>query len=324
MLLGFPMINDLSSLSTKAGAGDQITLLTFRMACELWGGTGSGWILLLEAIGLAFGIVLLFREDKRLFALLFCLFCLQWLAILSLYPDTIHHGMTMARYGLVTLPMGLFLLALTLAYLENRLRIVLSYIPFGLMGLLASTILFIFGPLPSTYRYPNNWTNHALYQAFYSLKRRVIYAVNNLSARDLPVFYHQLGQETPGTMRIVEAPWYMDWHHTPYPIYQYFHRQKMAIGFIQNSDVPTVDEIPLHDSKLNFWNFVHLADHEGLRQRNVQFVILHRDLRDEIPKPDDKPPCSINGWIEVYKNRYGSPCYEDELMVVFDLKMLPK
>lgn len=319
LLLGLPLARDFASLSTKAGEGESINYVTLRIVAELWGGTAKAWVLGLEAACLLCGTVLLLRRKTSFLIYLLFLLCVQWLALLIISPHTIQHGITLARYGLVTLPLGLLLLAVPLASLESLLQRKATMLPVGLIGLGAAALLFILGPLPSLYGSPNNWTNHALYQYVYGMNGRLNYTVKNLAHRPIPEFYHALENEPKGSLRIVKAPWYYDWHHNPYPLYQFVHKQWMMIGFVDNGESFTGNELPLSDPRLRFRNFIRMDDYEGLARRGVRYVSFHRDLRAELPDAADKKPRPVDGWIKKYRKRYGEPCYEDGIITVFDV-----
>ena len=137
----------------------------------------------------------------------------------------------------------------------------------------------------------------------------------------MPAFYRKLGQEEPGSITIVEAPWYYQWGINNLPYYQRVHGQHTRIGFIDPSPHPTrLGELPLDRTGLEFRNFVHLADRGGLREGGVRFAILHKDLQEEIkrvPVTEVLEEPDVSSWIEKYRDWFGDPVYEDALIVVF-------
>ena len=83
------------------------------------------------------------------------------------------------------------------------------------------------GPLAWIDAWPNDFTNHASYQA--DLFRPERYFERFRPATISP-FYETLAEEAPGSITIVEAPWHFFWHGLAY--LQRIHRQHVVVGFV--------------------------------------------------------------------------------------------
>ncbi|MEW6747819.1 MAG: hypothetical protein AB1486_34280 [Planctomycetota bacterium] len=318
LLLAAPLAHDSAALLTKTGADRHISSHTVSVAFQLWTGTAHGWLQMLMLAPVIAGALLL-RRQQLLLIIIALVLVVQAAALAITKPYLAHHGITLARYGLIVVPISTLLMGQSLAQVEHALGRILGWFPSGASGLAAAALLFALGPLPSTYRLPNNWTNHALYQYVYDLGDRLLYAMQNLGPPVTPRFYEELSHRPPASVYILEAPWYYDWHHAHYPLLQYRHRQRMSIGFVSPLQQPSDNELPLADSRLRFGHFTHVSDIAMLRRRDVDYVIFHRDLRSELATGSSMPAIDVTDWIDFYTQRVGAPVYDAEGIVVFDL-----
>ena len=94
----------------------------------------------------------------------------------------------------------------------------------------------------------------------------------------------------------------------------------MNIGFVGNFNPPSrPGELPTPSRKYRFRNFVHVSDHDTLRNRGVKYVVFHNDLMDEIPNRYERAPVDVSFWIRLYSEIYGSAVYQDGTITVFDV-----
>ena len=306
-------------LVLKLGRGTP-DLLTLEGTLELFCGVGTLWIALpMAALVLIEVVFLLFLRRRWIHYLLFVV-AFQILFTLAAQPVWVHVPIVLTRYLVVLLPVLLILLAAAIGRAEDWLTSRVQLYPQGLTTIGLVVLLLSAGPLPATYYHPNNWTNHAIFQYSYAASHP--YSINRLlQPAEMPAFYRKLGQEEPGSITIVEAPWYYQWGINNLPYYQRVHGQHTRIGFIDPSPHPTrLGELPLDRTGLEFRNFVHLADRGGLREGGVQFAILHKDLQEEIkrvPVTEVLEEPDVSSWIEKYRDWFGDPVYEDALIVVF-------
>ena len=306
-------------LAVKLGRGVP-DLETLEGTLELLSGVGSLWI----ALPL---LALAFVETVRLYSLRpvwiqYFLFVVgvQVFAVLLSQPLWVHVPIVLTRYLLVILPVFLMLLASALGTAERGLASHIPKYPRGLATVAFSAFLLWSGPIRTTYYYPNNWTNHAVFQ--YSYDPSHPYAVNRLlEPGEIPEFYRTLGREKPASLTIVEAPWFYQWGINNQPFYQRVHRQHTVIGFITPSGRPVRQgELPQDRADLKFRHFLHLGDRGRLLATGVDFVILHKDLKKEVeqlPVQEVLEEIDVSAWMETYRNWFGDPTYEDHLIVVY-------
>jgi hypothetical protein len=212
--------------------------------------------------------------------------------------------------------------AVGLAEIDRRLRSVWGLPPFTVT---AATVLALvgFGPLftwdhpaARTYLWPNSWTNHGLYQYDYSLGAQRRWGENQVPVT--PPFYSKhLRRAAPDTL-VLEAPWWFA--QSPFPYYQRIHRHRMMVGLAAPMNPDQPGGLPWPDERFHFRNFVHLADIAGLRERSVDAVILHRDLAREFRTGKAEQLPSMEPWIELYERELGPPTFEDEYVVVFEVR----
>ena len=133
-------------------------------------------------------------------------------------------------------------------------------------------------------------------------------------------FYQSLRAFPPGQVRLLEAPWYFEWHFDPFPFWQKVHRQVVFIGFVGNPyGAERFAEYTVTSDALRFRRFVHVLDYVGIRNRGIQFVVFHKDLNREMPPTVYRTAVTIGDWPDYYRRHFGDPYFEDEDLVVFDV-----
>jgi hypothetical protein len=193
-------------------------------------------------------------------------------------------------------------------------------VPPGTLAVAAGLGMLFLGPLPQIYRFPNNWTNHGLFQYHYDREDPASYYDSITTPPTLSSFYVELGKQPPGTVTLLEAPWYYEWHNNPFPHFQAIHRQRMLIGFVDDpASWQRAGEYPPGLWKMRFRNFVHLSQHSKIVAKGVDYVVMHKNLAAEVQHPEHRSPVDMSGWIAEYRARYGKPYYEDPQIVVFEL-----
>jgi hypothetical protein len=287
-------------------------------------GTSHRWVWIPVALLSGVGWGVLVRHD-RLLALVLGLQSVLAPAV-ALLTDPVQLGwpMVFARYCLVWLPVLLLTVALGATQVEAWIGRRIRFPQHGLTLVLA-TVLFALGPLPRIHARPNNWTNHMLYQYTYGGARH-----DFPCPPAVPAFYRELTQFPPGSLRVLEVPWwYYGTRNTPLPCYQRLHRQWVSIGFISGfrnggstGGALRPGELPLLATNRAFVlrNFIHVFDHAELRRRAIDFAIFHTALGREMGGGLSQFDVDVRRWIGHYALIYGPPFYEDEWLVVFDLR----
>ena len=321
ILIGLPLAVDHAALAYKAGRS-ALGAPVVEGALELIAGTARGPLLsAIAVLGLAGGVVLA-RERPRLLALLAVMALAGPAAILLSRPVSVDQPIVAARYCLVVLPVMWLLVAVALAHGEEWLRVRRIPCPGGTLTALAVAALLLAGPMPRIHARPNNWTNHGWFQYAADPSR-----LDWRCPKSVSPFYRQLAAQPPGSLRLLEAPWWHAWENVYYPCYQRIHGQHMAIGFVAPPEragspgLPRAAEVPLLSSRPSFpfRNFIHVSDDAALRRRGIRYVILHKDLEREMGVRSPDYRVDISPWIAYYGSVYGRPAYEDDSLIVFDV-----
>jgi hypothetical protein len=258
-----------------------------------------------------------FRRAPRLTAFVSLLSVLQVAAIYVALPAGTGHNIILARYLLPVLP-ALLLFAATgteaLASLgppgvRRALRI-------GLGAALVAG-LFAAGPAPAALTGPANWVSHQLYVSFWygpGVYPRLV--------RRVPDFYRSLAARPPATMMLVEVPSHTFSVTNPMPYYQGVHRQRSLVGF-HNGLCGRLrkGEVPWGRTDIRLRNYVFVADPEGTKRAGAAYVVFHRRLSREMsvqPFAFEEP--DLSGCMAAYRSWFGPAVYEDEDVVVFDVR----
>ncbi len=316
VLLTLPLVVDFASLTGKA-ARSAVQWPTVKGAAQLFAGTGHLWLLATMAGLAGIGGVCLARRQPRLAAYLALLALCQIAAPVVTGPAGIATPIVLARYCLPLLPLLLLVAAIGIVRLDAAAARRLAAYPAGALAAVAVALLLVFGPLPAVYYYPNNWTNHRVFQYRYGSSG------TDADARPAPPevvspFYERLAALPAGSLLVVEAPWYYAWHENAYPYYQMVHRQRMQVGFVGGPDrFIRGGDLP-RSSGIRLRNAVHVGDAAALQRRQVRYVIFHKSLHLEIV-PATPPIIDVSDWIRQYGLAYGAPVYQDPDIVVFDV-----
>ena len=315
-LLSVPLIVDAPALAQKTGMSP-VRWATLRGAVHLFAGTSQPWLGAAMGALVVTGCAWLARRQLRFALYVAVLAAGQILLPVLMRPYAIEVPIVLARYSLPLLPFLLLGAATGITGLDAALA---RWLPVYRTGPFAATVvglLFVFGPLPAIYRYPNNWTNHALFEYEYDPTSPYTY-VSLVRPHRISPFYAQLAALPHGALLIVEAPWYYAWYENPYPFYQAVHRQRMAVGFVAPGNrFVREGELP-RASGVRFRNAMHVRDAARDRQRQVRYVVFHKHLHEEFPKGSQEI-VDVTEWIQWYGRAYGAPIYQDADIVVFDL-----
>ena len=322
VLVGLPLALDHAALAYKLGRA-RLGAAMAEGALELVAGTARTPLLLALVVLVLAGGLVLAAERPRLLMMLAAMALAGPAAILVARPVSVHDPIVAARYCLVALAVTWVLVAVALARGEDWLRARGIPCPRGTLTALAVASLFLAGPIPRLHARPNNWTNHGWFQYAYDPAR-----LDWRCPQDVPRFYQALAAQPPGSLRLLEAPWWHAWENVYFPCYQHVHRQYMAIGFVapperaaSPSGLPRAAELPLlaPGGPFRFRNFVHVSDDAGLRRRAIRYVVFHRSLEEEMGVDSVDYRVDIAPWIVYYRSRYGTPVWEDDTLVAFDV-----
>ncbi|HSR54201.1 MAG TPA: hypothetical protein VLV83_25510 [Acidobacteriota bacterium] len=345
-LLGPPLLHRSRSLTGKLSV-QSIDADTLDVALTLLAGSRFTWIVVLLAVLAAFGLHGLARRFPRPAAFVALAAAAQVAGVLTLGPMAIDQPIVFVRYNLVLLPLLLLAAAQGTARLERlvrrgwRRRGHLSNRGGGAVEAPAGTrktapsrqsilagwpapflagLLLWAGPLPKADFHPNQWTNHSLFNATYDLLDPRFSYLRTSRPKRVSDFYQTLADQPPSSLRVLETPWYYQWPFNHYVQLQYRHRQLMMIGFVDESGL-RYGELPPHDPRFRFRHFAHLAETERIRQANIDYIILHKDLTREVAGSaaavNEAPVPDMSRWLTEYRRQCGPPVYEDDLVAVF-------
>jgi hypothetical protein len=312
-LVAPPLWVDWSALQGKAGV-HSIELDTVRATGVLMFGVRSSTLAFFVLLPAVIGTVKLYRTRTEWTQLVLTAAALELAALIITRPAWINHGAVLVRYMMPALPPLLLALAVGVGVLVGRL--LRSPWHANAVVLAASALLFISGPLPATYYYPNNFTNHSLFYFDYRTHNNPIVDMV-FDQGPIPPFYDQLGALPRASIRIAEAPYQFESYLDDYPRFQYVHRQRVLLGFIAPlCSPPRLGEVP-DDGRVRLRNAVNLASDAQLRAKRVRYVIFHRgyfvgpERRNVLP--------DTQGCVASFRSRYGPPVYADQAITVFDL-----
>lgn len=314
VLIGGPLLGDAGALTGKVGRGS-VELATVRGASELLLGTPVPLLLLACAAAMVAGAPVLARRAPRFAGWVALAAGAQVAALVVVAPHGLRFAIVFARYAFVLSPFLLLLLALGLDAADRALaaRALVRRVP--VVTIAALVALVAAGPLAWIHQHPNDFTSQAAFQADY---RPDGYFTRFRPAR-LPAFYAELARAPAGTLTVLEAPWYFFWHDLAYR--QRLHHQHVVVGFVDpRSDVARPGEVPRGRTDVRLRNALHVGDPAALRARGVDYVIFHRDAYADMQVPFDAPRVDVGDWLERYRALYGAPVFEDESIVVFDVR----
>ena len=113
--------------------------------------------------------------------------------------------------------------------------------------------------------------------------------------------------------------------------YQHFHRRPVQAGYTPdvatirglaegniygNTYIDQVLSLAPDQTRLHFRNFVNMYDLAKMRERKVEYVVLHKRFESQLPQFMAQLP-DLERLLNEYPKVLGAPCYEDEHIVVF-------
>ncbi|MCK4752404.1 MAG: glycosyltransferase family 39 protein [Planctomycetes bacterium] len=223
------------------------------------------------------------------------------------------------------------------------------------------TTLFFKGPLAQTYACPNNFTNHSAFQESYeTLNWQQSYTSDIASGfimkeENLPSFYSWLLKQ-PNITAIIEYPMDIIDHNNYLYYYQHFHKKRVLVGYITDPKIQgygvseekygsvfdaSALDYPMtrmtDKSKLKFANMVDIMNIEAIKQSRANYVVLHKKYwaMEVIPVSDTNPAPIYVSSIDLfytpvlhlnrmYRKVFGSPVFEDQELVVFEIEKSEK
>ena len=336
------LINSMQNSMTEVAGQSVIHLSSWLHAASLFAGTANPVLISILWALIITGILSLWKNNKWLSGTIAACFIMQILALIIVSPKSCDAGIVLARYSVILIPVSLMSAAyglhslLELLSKQTTLRPILNW-----SLILALTItLFLAGPLPRIMSQPNNFTNHGIFQDKYEqidwsksfcseFAPHDVAILTVIHTGELSDFYAFL-QKHKNSRPIIEYPMLIGNHLNPHYFYQWYHQRPVIIGYTVDINSPTplkgggvygntyIDEVlnlVPDKSKLKFHNLINMTDFRTIKERNVEYIIVHKAFEAKfnifVNQPRDMPEL-----IEKYKYKYNIE-YEDTQIVVF-------
>ena len=343
----------LSSLAPFLREG-RISLDTLYGFVNILSGTSNKFMIIIFSGLLVSGGILLSRKKPLLFLIFSSIIITQFLVLIIILPGGINVPVVFSRYMIPIFPVCFVLMALGVHHLLEYFQSfeLIKNLHYGsfLLNLTASLFLlslFYTGPLLRIYTYPNNFTNHSAFQESYKLldwKRsyRSNFSPLQMKKSDIPDFYKRFLNNSDD-ISLLEYPMLLGDHFNLYYYYQHFHKKKILVGYFSQLKLSTragmeikeplwgvylpvdsiLNQVP-DTGKLLFGNMIDMPDFKGIEKRGVSYIILHKNLLDEMFPGFSKvkdyiyPPVLFLN--KIYGEYWGPPVYEDKDVIVFKIK----
>lgn len=311
LLLLPPLVNDWTEFSIKAGR-DAVTLESLYRTALMLAGTGSPFVAVPFWIAVAAGLRVLARRDRDCAWYLATVVGVGGVVVASTGAEWISHPLVLARYLLPALP---FVLVLAAEGCAAALAVLRRPLARAATAGAATAVLFYAGPIGTWWHYPNQFFGHLRYQFDYDPAHNPY--VQLVSKEPIPRFYTELGQQPPGSVTLLEAPWRLESHYNALSLYQDVHHQLIRIALVTPA-CGTFDfgEYPEERKGLRMRQLVHLSS--ILRGEAVRgdYLVVHLKPANVATHPGPAWP-DMTGCLPAIEAKLGAPIYRDDAMVVF-------
>jgi hypothetical protein len=202
-----------------------------------------------------------------------------------------------------------------------------------------AALIFLTSPTVRELGYqPNNFRLHNAFQESYSTWSANHIFISDLfrqparsPVQDIPVFY----RDTPRFAKpctLVEYPMMRGDDQNPYYFYQLRHHCDVVVGYSRSDPVGLVLHSVEDRDKLRFRQLVDLEDVAQLKQRSVDFVVVHLDVLREIRwlNPTYRMRRISRGYRRLTREarsvagrlttELGEPVYVDQFLAVFSVR----
>jgi hypothetical protein len=323
LLLAIPFWSSLDVLFDKTGRVWPTGLTVYAVLTSIPGfvqtpGSPGRALVWVFWAGVAVGALLLVRRASLVVLVLLATSVAQVAAVVLLAPDLVHFYDTFLRYVSWLIPFVLLFLSVALSAAAAPLERLGLGRAAGVVAVAlgAGVVLLLFqlGTWRCVYATGSNFPTKSSHLAACRWGR----APGDWS---YPAVYDFLAG-VPGSFGVVETPWF-DWWEDRYQHYQEVHRKELFIGFAPLADgrygVPHFD--PARPA-LRFGRFVDLLDAARLEERAVRYVLFHKDLPREMHYTTDlfDSRSDVGTTIDLYRRLYGAPTFEDQHVVMFDVR----
>ena len=310
-------INDWSSLTQKAGGGRFNLESGWRTWLML---TGSGHAAIgVIALGLAgLGIRPLWQRDRAFTGCLLFALVVGTATIVLTQPAWIQHPGVMARYAEPVL-------AFVLLFVAQGIASVMAWLPQALWRVVAVMVVFgiafTLGPIPETLYYPNQLMGHPRFQFDYDHAHNPYRGPGgDLVAGPISEFYRSLAKLSPGSIKLIEAPWRLEANYIPHDFLQRVHRQFVKAGMVSGvCGKSSWGDFSEDSDRLHFREFVPVSKLLAGATWDADYLII-RDKAQisaaaRVPEWPDMAAC-----LPTFEQKFGAPVFRDDEIVVFALR----
>lgn len=310
-----PLLNDFSALSGKSGAGSMAWQSFLRLLPVFSGNAGllcSAAIVMLVALG----IYSAWSKRIEVIGYLAVLTSLHCLAVYVANPVGTENIVVLARYLILAFPLFAALAALGLHFLlHDCWRRVSQSTAYSVAGI-TLIVLLIAGPVPKSFYVPNN--NIVLMTISEIVLGDQLYSA--MLSPPISRFYANLEERPDNSLLLVQAPYYYNFDY--FPTYQHLTRQRIAMGFTEGlCSRSRPGEIPerLKD-RVHLSNYFYLANPDSLTRADVDYVVFHINLEDELEIPIIVDEIDLDPCLDAYREWFGPAVFEDDKIVAFAIK----
>jgi Dolichyl-phosphate-mannose-protein mannosyltransferase len=339
------LIHSLQSTFFTIALKGRFSLESLPQVALLISGTGQPVLAALFWMALVAGALEQCRRNPWFGWMLVGLYPLHALALIISRPDSAQSAIVLVRYSIPLVPVSLLFVACGIQSALEAIAARASLQPVLQILVAAACVaaLAMTGPLPQCYVAPNNFTSHGAYQHRYGTIdwQRSFYSdftpagftlTTTIRADEVSPFYVLLAKES-GTRPVVEYPMLIGDHFNPLYYYQHFHRRPVIVGYTTGMALAKglapgnvygntyIDQVLslVHDpSRIRFHNLISMDDLPAMRERGVEYVILHKRFEAQLSEVAPPPPDLERLWNQYHK-MLGAPFYEDIHITVFRL-----
>jgi hypothetical protein len=313
--LASPLYSDAESLSAKAGGDRPDWAAMERFFAIVWGGVPAPIVAAACAFA-AWGVVVVYRHDRRLAA---------YLLALGLFPGVVlwlagalwmQQGQNFLRYQLPVEPIVLFfgsVGAVNVARAGFRRGAETA----AWVGVAIVTVAYLAAtPAIAQVVSLGPWYGNPEYHWDYR-HRWMRHKLGDAATARPPAFYAKLAAMKAGSAPIIETPFIWEGFLTPYAFYARFHEQPARFGMLYDVCLTgmRLGEPPMRDPRFRFRKFVALDDREAVLRSGSRYLLLHRRPPRQVGSEYDDSRC-----LPRLRQLYGEPIESDERLAVFDLR----
>lgn len=308
-----PMVHDPAALGAKAGR-DLPDWNTLTGVWYMWIGTGSSAVLLIVLVLAATGAGPAWRSGPVFRWTLLGLALVQ-AAVLVVRPVWISNPLTQARYLLPAVPCLLLAAAFGLVRLVDLAPPRLRRGGFALtVGLLSASLLWT-GPAPQTWRHPNAHSSSYYFQFDYRPPHNPVVA--SYDTQPHTTLWRELAARAPASLVVAVAPFRMEGHGWPAPIWERDSRQRVVPGFLSGACADNLlGEVP-QDRRFALRNAVHLSMSPADLAQRVDIVAYERSVGLRGADLHFRPAPACESWLRTH---FGAPTFDDGNWLAWRLK----